>query len=72
MRWGPHALVASGRDSSAVSSAVGPSNDLLAVKLDVTKRADAEPAVRAAIERFDRIDVLVSNAANSTPATVRI
>ena len=59
-----HAVVASGRDSSAVSSAVGPSKDLLAVKLDVTKRADAEAAVDAATKRFGRIDVLVNNAAN--------
>ena len=59
-----HALVATGRDRSAVSSALGPSNDLLAVKLDVTRPADAEAAVRAAIERFGRIDVLVNNAAN--------
>jgi NAD(P)-dependent dehydrogenase (short-subunit alcohol dehydrogenase family) len=59
-----HAVVASGRDMSAVSNAVGPSNDLLAVKLDVTRRADAEAAVRAAVARFGRIDVLVNNAAN--------
>jgi NAD(P)-dependent dehydrogenase (short-subunit alcohol dehydrogenase family) len=59
-----HAVVASGRDSNAVSRAVGPSNDLLAVKLDVTRLADAEAAVRAAVDRFGRIDVLVNNAAN--------
>ena len=59
-----HAVVASGRDRDAVSTAVGQSNDLLAVKLDVTKRADAEAAVRAAVDRFGRIDVLVNNAAN--------
>jgi NAD(P)-dependent dehydrogenase (short-subunit alcohol dehydrogenase family) len=59
-----HAVVASGRDSSAVAAAIGPSNELLAVKLDVTKRADAEAAVRAAVGRFGRIDVLVNNAAN--------
>jgi NAD(P)-dependent dehydrogenase (short-subunit alcohol dehydrogenase family) len=59
-----HSVVASGRDSSAVSKAVGPSNDLLAVKLDVTKRADAEAAVRTGVDRFGRIDVLVNNAAN--------
>jgi NAD(P)-dependent dehydrogenase (short-subunit alcohol dehydrogenase family) len=34
------------------------------VKLDVTSRADAEAAVRAAVERFGRIDVLVNNAAS--------
>src|SRR2546425_11304265 len=59
-----HAVVASGRDRDAVSKAVGQSDDLLAVKLDVTRRADAEAAVRAAVDRFGRIDVLVNNAAN--------
>ena len=47
-----------------VSKALGQSNDLLAVKLDVTSRADAEAAVRAAVDRFGRIDVLVNNAAS--------
>src|SRR5438128_1269678 len=59
-----HAVVASGRDRDAVSKAVGQSKDLLAVKLDVTRRADAEAAVRAAVDRFGRIDVLVNNAAS--------
>ena len=59
-----HAVVASGRDSDAVARAVGPSDDLLAVKLDVTRSGDAEAAVRAAVERFGRIDVLVNNAAS--------
>ncbi len=59
-----HAVVASGRDRDAVSKALGHSNDLLAVKLDVTRRADAEAAVRAAVDRFGRIDVLVNNAAS--------
>jgi NAD(P)-dependent dehydrogenase (short-subunit alcohol dehydrogenase family) len=59
-----HAVVATGRDRDAVSRAVGPSDVLLAVELDVTKRADAEAAVRAAVDRFGRIDVLVNNAAN--------
>jgi NAD(P)-dependent dehydrogenase (short-subunit alcohol dehydrogenase family) len=59
-----HAVVASGRDSDRVAKALGRSNDLLAVKLDVTRRADAEAAVRAAVDRFGRIDVLVNNAAS--------
>ena len=59
-----HAVVATGRDPDRVSRALGPSNDLLAVKLDVTRRADAEAAVRAGVDRFGRIDVLVNNAAS--------
>src|SRR5437879_4045001 len=59
-----HSVVASGRDTDRVSKALGQSNDLLPVKLDVTSRADAEAAVRVAIDRFGRIDVLVNNAAS--------
>ena len=59
-----HVVVATGRDSDRVPKALGQSNDLLAVKLDVTSRADAEAAVRAAVKRFGRIDVLVNNAAS--------
>ena len=58
------AVVASGRDTDRISRALGKSNDLLAVKLDVTSRSDAEAAVRAAVDRFGRIDVLVNNAAS--------
>jgi NAD(P)-dependent dehydrogenase (short-subunit alcohol dehydrogenase family) len=59
-----HAVVATGRDAARVSAALGESADLLAVKLDVTSRVDAEAAVQAAVERFGRIDVLVNNAAS--------
>jgi NAD(P)-dependent dehydrogenase (short-subunit alcohol dehydrogenase family) len=59
-----HAVVASGRDSDRVSKVLGQSDDLLAVKLDITSRADAEAAVRAAVVRFGRIDVLLNNAAS--------
>ena len=44
--------------------AVGPSENLVVVNLDVTKPSDAESAVKAAVDRFDRIDVLVNNAGN--------
>src|SRR6266550_2094077 len=59
-----HAVVATGRDEGAVARAVGTSGDLLVLKLDVTNRADAAAAARAAVSRFGRIDVLVNNAGN--------
>jgi len=59
-----HAVVATGRRPDAVTSAVGASADLLVVRLDITSLAEAEAAVRAAVDRFGRIDVLVNNAAN--------
>src|SRR6267154_4996151 len=59
-----HAVVGTGRDADALAKAVGESDDLLVVKLDVTSRTDAEAAVRAAVNRFGRIDVLINNAGN--------
>jgi NAD(P)-dependent dehydrogenase (short-subunit alcohol dehydrogenase family) len=59
-----HPVVATGRRPEAVSRAVGASDNLLVAKLDVTRLADAEAAVQAAVERFGRVDVLVNNAAN--------
>ena len=59
-----NAVVATGRDPDAVTAALGASDDLFAVALDVTRPADAEAAVHAAVERFGGIDVLVNNAAN--------
>ena len=43
---------------------LGEHENLLAVKLDITEPAVAEAAVRVAVERFGRIDVLVNNAGN--------
>lgn len=59
-----HQVVATGRSIEKVAKAVGQSADLLIVKLDVTNPADAAAAVKATIDRFGRIDVLVNNAAN--------
>jgi NAD(P)-dependent dehydrogenase (short-subunit alcohol dehydrogenase family) len=59
-----HDVVATGRDTGKVAKAIGSAENLLVVKLDVTKPSDAEAAAQAAIEKFGRIDVLVNNAAN--------
>src|SRR4029077_13361893 len=61
---GRHKVVATGRNTDRGSSAVEKPAELLVVKLDITKPADAESAVKAAINQFGRIDVLVNNAAN--------
>lgn len=59
-----HAVVATGRRTDAVTRALGRSEHLLVLKLDVTRPEDAAAAVAAAATRFGRIDVLVNNAGN--------
>src|SRR5947209_11758211 len=59
-----NSVVATGRNTDAVTKAVGEAGDLLVVKLDITNPQDAEAAVKAAVDRFSGIDVLVNNAAN--------
>jgi NAD(P)-dependent dehydrogenase (short-subunit alcohol dehydrogenase family) len=55
-------VVATARDASIVTKAMGEQEHLLALNLDVTKPADAEAAVKAAISKFGTVDVLVNNA----------
>ncbi len=57
-------VVASGRSAERVSKVFEASPDLLVVKLDITKPAEAQAAAQAAMDRFGSIDVLVNNAAN--------
>ena len=59
-----HSVVATGRDPGKVMAALGESDNLLAVKLDITSAGEAQAAVTAAIARFGAIDVLVNNAGN--------
>jgi NADP-dependent 3-hydroxy acid dehydrogenase YdfG len=59
-----HAVVATGRNTDAVADAVGETDELLVVELDITNQASAEAAVQTSLARFGRIDVLVNNAGN--------
>ncbi|WP_353189833.1 oxidoreductase [Pandoraea pnomenusa] len=57
-----NAVVAAGRNVAAIAERLGESAALLPVALDVTQEAQAQAAVKAAIAKFGRIDVLVNNA----------
>ncbi len=56
------AVVATARDPATIARRFGDHPNLLAVKLDVTDERQAQDAVRAAVKRFGRIDVLLNNA----------
>lgn len=66
-----HAVVATGRDTVRLSETLGESGNLLTAKLDITRLGEAQTAVRATVDRFGRIDVLVITPPTSMPATSR-
>jgi len=58
-----HDVVATARRVETLAGLVAKAPDrVLALKLDVTRPEDAKAAVKAAVARFGRIDVLVNNA----------
>jgi NAD(P)-dependent dehydrogenase (short-subunit alcohol dehydrogenase family) len=57
-----HAVVATARRTDSITQALGEHDNLLPVALDVTETTAAGAAVRATVERFGRLDVLVNNA----------
>jgi NAD(P)-dependent dehydrogenase (short-subunit alcohol dehydrogenase family) len=59
-----HAVVATGRNEAKVKAAVGDHDNLLAIRLDVTRPEDAHAAIESAVAKFGRIDILVNNAGN--------
>jgi NAD(P)-dependent dehydrogenase (short-subunit alcohol dehydrogenase family) len=59
-----HAVVATGRNPDRVAAALDAHEDLMIVALDVTDAASAQAAMRATVERFGRLDVVVNNAGN--------
>jgi NAD(P)-dependent dehydrogenase (short-subunit alcohol dehydrogenase family) len=59
-----HAVVATGRDAAKVAAAIGDHDNLLSIKLDVTRPQDAQKAIEAAVAKFGRLDILVNNAGN--------
>jgi len=59
-------VVATGRDAAKVAAAVGDHDNLLVIKLDVTRPQDAEAAVAATVAKFGRIDILVNITARAS------
>ena len=57
-------VVATGRNPGKVAEALGKSAGLLVLKLDITEPAQSASAVKASLDKFGRIDLLVNNAAN--------
>jgi NAD(P)-dependent dehydrogenase (short-subunit alcohol dehydrogenase family) len=61
-------VVATARRPETLADLAG--DDVLVAALDVTRQADIDAAVAAALERFGRIDVLVNNAGHGSMGAV--
>ncbi|WP_339324875.1 SDR family NAD(P)-dependent oxidoreductase [Paenibacillus sp. FSL W8-0194] len=59
-----HKVIATGRNTDKVTNAIGKAENLFVVKLDITSLDESESAVKAAVDHFGTIDVLVNNAAS--------
>ncbi|WP_323704385.1 SDR family NAD(P)-dependent oxidoreductase [Mammaliicoccus sp. Dog046] len=57
-------VVATGRNTNNVKAVLGNDENLFIVKLDITNSSDVNTAVKDAIAKFGKIDVLVNNASN--------
>src|SRR5579871_3572517 len=69
VREGGHVVIA-GRDSKKLALAAAEIGaDCLAVAADVSNASDTQRLVRATLEQFKRIDILVNNAAVLLPGT---
>ena len=71
-------VVATGRDAVAVTAEVGEDKRLLPLAMDVTAPSAVDGAVRKALDRFERIDVLINKAGRfhtgffETPSAERV
>jgi len=61
-REGARVAIADLNEQAARKVAASMSNDALAVRCDVSRRGDVDAAVKAMVERFQTIDILINNA----------
>jgi len=61
-REGARVAIADLNEQAARKVAASMGNDALAVRCDVSRRGDVDAAVKAMVERFQTIDILINNA----------
>jgi 3-oxoacyl-[acyl-carrier protein] reductase len=61
-REGARVAIADLNEQAARKVAATMSNDALAVRCDVSRRGDVDATVKATVERFQTIDILINNA----------